>query len=59
MTAQDIDLKKFSDDDLKKLRENIDSSIGKPTAVKVCIFINSTEGHNIFFILNRIVLVHF
>lgn len=41
MTAQDIDLREFSSDDLKKLRETISSTRNKTTSIKVFFFIFS------------------
>jgi hypothetical protein len=43
MTAQDIDLKQFSADDLRKLQEGIDGSTSALTVARVCIFVDPTE----------------
>jgi hypothetical protein len=40
MTAQDIDLKQFSVEDLNYLRETITKQT-KPAAARVCIFVDS------------------
>ncbi len=58
MTAQDIDLREFSSDDLKNLRDKIGSSSTKQAAAKVCLSEKIKIARR-FLILNRIVPMHF